>query len=134
MRRWWPPHRAEFASPLKETDRTTKEHAVGGRRAAPQPDFAGFEQQDASEFLAKLLEGLGEDLNRVEHKPYVEMPAADEATPDHALAAAAWTNHVRREDHPVTAALTGQMHSMMECAASGERRVSFEVREKWHGV
>ena len=36
------------------------------------PMFAGFEQQDASEFLAMLLEGLGEDLNHVTKKPYIE--------------------------------------------------------------
>ena len=45
--------------------------------------FAGFGQQDASEFLQQLLEGLGEDLNRVEDKPYVENPdvAGDAESP-----------------------------------------------------
>ena len=36
--------------------------------------FSGFAQQDAAEFLMKLFDGLGEDLNRVADKPYVENP------------------------------------------------------------
>lgn len=36
--------------------------------------FAGYQQQDASEFLIKLFDGLGEDLNRITNKPYLENP------------------------------------------------------------
>ena len=48
--------------------------------------FAGFEQQDASEFLAMLLEGLSEDLNHVTTKPYIENPDSDDR-PDWSVAA-----------------------------------------------
>jgi ubiquitin C-terminal hydrolase len=34
------------------------------------PRFAGYQQQDSSEFLSFLLDGLHEDLNRVKKKPY----------------------------------------------------------------
>jgi len=38
--------------------------------------FAGYEQQDAQEFLKALLEGVNEDLNRVIGKqPYKELKA-----------------------------------------------------------
>ena len=42
--------------------------AVG--RFAPQ--FSGYQQQDSQELMAFLLDGLHEDLNRIEKKPYIE--------------------------------------------------------------
>jgi ubiquitin carboxyl-terminal hydrolase 6/32 len=41
------------------------------------PRFNGFQQHDAQEFLAFLLDGLHEDLNRVQNKPYVELKDSD---------------------------------------------------------
>src|SRR6478752_1923257 len=38
------------------------------------PSFAGYGQQDTQELLAFLLDGLHEDLNRIQKKPYVEKP------------------------------------------------------------
>ncbi|KAH8077574.1 cytochrome-b5 reductase [Aureococcus anophagefferens] len=90
--------------------------------------FAGFGQQDASEFLQQLLEGLGEDLNRVEDKPYVENPdvAGDAESPFPAdprvqvdVAAECWRNHAElREDHPVTALFGGQTRRELVCDAN----------------
>lgn len=37
------------------------------------PQFAGYSQQDSQELLAFLLDGLHEDLNRIHHKPYIEV-------------------------------------------------------------
>lgn len=38
--------------------------------------FSGYEQHDAQEFLKALLEGIHEDLNRVNEKPpYKELKA-----------------------------------------------------------
>ncbi|POM71202.1 Ubiquitin-specific protease [Phytophthora palmivora] len=34
------------------------------------PQFSGFQQHDAQELLAYIIDGLHEDLNRVKHKPY----------------------------------------------------------------
>lgn len=42
------------------------------RHVAPQ--FADFAQHDAQEFLTLALDKIHEDLNRVQRKPYVEMP------------------------------------------------------------
>ena len=38
-----------------------------------KPEFEGYEQHDSQEFLAALLEGLGEDLNQVSQAPYIEL-------------------------------------------------------------
>lgn len=40
--------------------------------AQKQTQFAGYAQHDAQEFMAFLLDGLHEDVNRVRRKPYVE--------------------------------------------------------------
>jgi ubiquitin C-terminal hydrolase len=39
------------------------------------PQFAGYQQQDSQEFMSFLLDGLHEDLNRVQQKPYTEVGA-----------------------------------------------------------
>ena len=41
------------------------------------PQFRGYGQQDSQELLTFLLDGLHEDLNRIKHKPYIEMPDSD---------------------------------------------------------
>lgn len=37
------------------------------------PRFSGHHQQDSQELLTFLLDGLHEDLNLVQEKPYVDM-------------------------------------------------------------
>jgi ubiquitin C-terminal hydrolase len=37
------------------------------------PQFSGYQQHDSQEFLAFLLDGLHEDINRILQKPYVEV-------------------------------------------------------------
>ena len=39
--------------------------------------FTGFAQHDAQEFMAFLLDGLHEDLNRVRDKPYTTTVESD---------------------------------------------------------
>ena len=42
------------------------------------PQFSGYQQQDSQELLAFLLDGLHEDLNRIQKKPYIELKDADD--------------------------------------------------------
>lgn len=37
------------------------------------PQFSGYQQHDSQEFLAFLLDGLHEDINRIQVKPYIEV-------------------------------------------------------------
>jgi ubiquitin carboxyl-terminal hydrolase 6/32 len=60
-----------------------------------KPDFEGFEQHDASELLAELIDALHEDVNRVIEKPSV--PAVEsEGRPDADVAVESWEAHLRR--------------------------------------
>ena len=60
----------------------------------------GFNQHDSHELLEYLLDGLHEDLNRVQKKPYVEEIDAG-GRPDEVVAAEAWKNHLLRNDSVV---------------------------------
>lgn len=37
------------------------------------PQFSGYAQHDSQEFLAFLLDGLHEDVNRIQNKPYIQV-------------------------------------------------------------
>ncbi len=72
------------------------------------PIYAGNMQQDASHLLEKLLEGFGDELNRLSEKEYFEHDSVPvlllgENTDRLAeIAAERWVQHTRsREDHPV---------------------------------
>jgi ubiquitin carboxyl-terminal hydrolase 4/11 len=45
-----------------------------------QPTFSGYGQQDSQEFMSFLVDGLHEDLNRIQKKPYIENPESDDNT------------------------------------------------------
>ncbi len=44
------------------------------------PQFNGYSQQDSQEVLSFLLDGLHEDLNRVQKKPYLTLPVSKKPT------------------------------------------------------
>ena len=87
--------------------------------------FRGNDQQDSQEFLAFLLSGLSEDLNRILDKPYVEQPDSD-GRYDQELADEWWRNHLRREVSIIVALFTGQYKSLLTCCECKFESARFE--------
>jgi ubiquitin carboxyl-terminal hydrolase 8 len=78
------------------------------------PQFRGFEQQDAQELLAFLLDGIHEDLNRVKNRPYIEEKDCD-GTNDHGDSITAWSNYLLRNRSIIVDMFQGQLRNTMTC-------------------
>ena len=87
--------------------------------------FVGYEQQDAQEFLSTVFDGLGEDLNRVKKKPYIEQPDS-EGRSDDIVANIWWANVQKRENSIIQALFTGQFKSLVRCQACLSESSRFE--------
>ena len=91
------------------------------------PRFAGCHQHDAQEFLAYLLDGLHEDLNRIRRAPYVEMPDVTDGQNMAIAAARAWDAHKRRNDSLVLDTFYGQFQSTCVCPRCNRVSMSFDT-------
>ena len=91
------------------------------------PRFAGFLQHDAQEFLAYLLDGLHEDVNRIRNAPYVEMPDVTDGQCIAIAGAKAWDAHRKRNDSIVLDTFYGQFKSTCVCPKCHRVSVSFDV-------
>ena len=78
------------------------------------PQFEGYDQQDAQEVLAFLLDGIHEDLNRVKKRPYIEDKDCD-GTNDDGDAVVAWSNYLARNMSIIVDLFQGQLRSTMTC-------------------
>lgn len=91
------------------------------------PRFAGCLQHDAMEFLAYLLDGLHEDLNRIREAPYVELPEVTGGCNMAVAGAQAWEAHLQRNDSFVLETLYGQFQSTCICPQCHRVSVSFDA-------
>ncbi|KAJ2609628.1 hypothetical protein H4S08_003960 [Coemansia sp. RSA 1365] len=89
------------------------------------PQFRGYNQQDAHEFLAFFLDGMHEDLNRIVHKPYIEVPDAD-GRADGEVADEQWEIYKRRNDSVVVDLFQGQYRSTLVCPECSHVSVTFD--------
>ena len=81
------------------------------------PQFSGSQLYDFQEFVAFLLDGLHEDLNRVLKKPYVEKPDWNgggflELVK---LARSSWEGYMKRNDSVIVDLFQGQYMSTLVC-------------------
>ncbi|KAH3664077.1 hypothetical protein OGAPHI_004791 [Ogataea philodendri] len=110
--------------------------------------FADYRQQDSQEFIAFLLDGLHEDLNRILKKPYIEKPELpDDKVNDQAevrmLAEKCWEIHKMRNNSVVIDLFVGQYKSTLVCPDCGKVSITFDpyndltlplpVHKKWTG-
>ena len=95
------------------------------------PSFSGYGQQDSQEFLLFLLDGLQEDLNRVQKKPYIEKPdSTDEMVNDHAalseMADKCWEIYKARNDSVITDLFAGMYKSTVVCPDCNKVSIIFD--------
>lgn len=89
------------------------------------PQFSGYNQHDSQEFLAFLLDGLHEDLNRVKQKPYIELKDAADR-PDEEIAEEYWQSHLARNDSIIVDVCQGQFRSKLVCPMCKKVSITFD--------
>ncbi|XP_052198810.1 ubiquitin carboxyl-terminal hydrolase 8-like [Diospyros lotus] len=89
------------------------------------PQFSGYNQHDSQEFLAFLLDGLHEDLNRVKCKPYIEAKDA-EGRHDDEVAEEYWQNHLARNNSIIVDLCQGQYRSTLVCPVCKKLSITFD--------
>ena len=120
----------EFAAVVAASQSTTSTGAFAPRElkyllAQHAPQFIGYQQHDAQELLAFLLDGLHEDLNLVKSKPYI--PSVDAGDrPDAVVADEAWQNHLKRNRSKIVNLFQGQFKSRLCCPECGTVSATFD--------
>lgn len=110
--------------------------------------FSGYMQQDSQEFIAFLLDGLHEDLNRIVDKPYIEKPCLSPNEDVHdfsvlkRLADETWDKHLMRNDSVITDLFVGLYESVLHCPECDNVSITFDpyndltlplpVNTTWH--
>ncbi|CCI42291.1 unnamed protein product [Albugo candida] len=90
------------------------------------PQFSGYQQQDAQELLAYMLDGLHEDLNRIKQKPYTEVQESDGKLEDAFVADEAWRRHLLRNDSIFVDHIQGQFKSTVVCPVCSKVSITFD--------
>ncbi|CAL9102321.1 unnamed protein product [Musa textilis] len=88
------------------------------------PEYAGCNQHDSHEFLAFLLDGLHEDLNRVKLKSCFETKDSS-GDPDE-VAAEYWANHLSRNDSIIVDTCQGLYKSTLVCRVCNKVSMTFD--------
>ncbi|WVQ94936.1 hypothetical protein IAU59_002024 [Kwoniella sp. CBS 9459] len=93
------------------------------------PQFAGYGQHDTQEFIAFLLDGLHEDLNRIHKKPYIEKPDWKAGGGDKELAELGkecWEGYKKRNDSVIVDLFQGQLRSTLVCPECHKESITMD--------
>lgn len=95
------------------------------------PNFSGYGQQDSQEFMSFLIDGLHEDLNRIQKKPYIENPESDDNTVNDpeaikALGEKFRENHRARNDSVAMDLFNGFYKNTMVCPVCDKVSITFD--------
>lgn len=92
------------------------------------PDFLGYNQQDAQEFLRFLLDGLHEDLNRVKVRPKLLYDEKFEDTLDDLEKAnLSWNRYHALNDSFIFDLFGGQLQSTIHCLTCDYQSSTFDT-------
>ncbi|CAL9180899.1 unnamed protein product [Musa hybrid cultivar] len=116
---------ADLLRRLWTVDRTPVDPCVFKKNLGHfSPGYAGCNQHDSHEFLAFLLDGLHEDLNRVKFKSYSETKDSS-GDPDE-VAAEYWANHLSRNDSIIVDTCQGLYKSTLVCRVCNKVSMTFD--------
>jgi ubiquitin carboxyl-terminal hydrolase 8 len=90
------------------------------------PQFDNCYQHDSQEFGQFLMDGLHEDLNRVQTKPYVE-ELEGLGMPDDQAAIESWRKHLLRHDSIIVDHCQGMHRSHLTCPRCGRESIKFDI-------
>lgn len=92
--------------------------------------FAGYQQQDSQEFIAFLLDGLHEDLNRIHQKPSTQKPELkDDTVNDEVvmqLAEESWKTYKLRNESVILDLFGGLYMSTIICPVCSLTSITFD--------
>lgn len=89
------------------------------------PQFLGYGQQDAQEFLRFLLDGIHNELNRVTTKPPYKEINCDKLPVD--KQSEEWASYFKARDNSIiTDLFEGQLCSRLECTSCGYKSYTFD--------
>lgn len=93
------------------------------------PNFSGYSQQDAQEFLRFLLDRLHTEINR---RPRTRRPAPEPEQKHAKLrpeeeAVAMWKKHLERDDSMIYDLFSGQLRSSLQCSVCSHSSTTFDV-------
>ncbi|KAI8929543.1 hypothetical protein BC831DRAFT_396115 [Entophlyctis helioformis] len=91
------------------------------------PQFAGYDQHDAQEFMRFLLDGLHEDVNRGCATRYTYRDADFDALPDDQKSIVAWNRYIGFNRSTVFDIFGGQLQSTVTCTVCAYRSVTFDA-------
>ncbi|CAD5115377.1 DgyrCDS4355 [Dimorphilus gyrociliatus] len=89
--------------------------------------FRGLGQHDAHELFSCLVDGLHEDLNTIEHKPYIEIPDFDPSkTTEKDYGDLTWKMYCKRNRSHISKLFCGQYKSKLTCLTCRKVSIVFD--------
>ena len=87
--------------------------------------FDSDDQQDANEFIVLFLELLGEDLNEIKNKKYLELKEQQHQETDEECAKRFWDLHLSRNNSIITNLFCGLNKSIIKCPLCKYKSITY---------